>query len=91
MNQSSEQKLINTYKNFYKIPCSFELTGTMILKHWELEKSLTEKLISSTPQNRWKTFEECYGRLYNELNWLNMFDDSNNRQPHQNFTKTGLK
>ena len=48
----------------------------MILKHWELEKKLTKILRDSTTENRWEIFEKCYTKLYNELDWINEFVDS---------------
>ncbi len=65
------QELIARYKANYSIPAEAPVTEQMILAHWELEKQLTHELLSSTPQNRWETFERCYTRLYSDLEWLN--------------------
>jgi 2-polyprenyl-3-methyl-5-hydroxy-6-metoxy-1,4-benzoquinol methylase len=43
----------------------------MILEHWRLEKELANQLRTSTPDNRWETFERCYTALYAQLDWLN--------------------
>ena len=67
------QKLIARYKANYSIPVEAPVTEQMILAHWELEKQLTDDLLSSTPQNRWETFERSYTRLYSDLEWLNRF------------------
>ncbi len=63
--------LIARYKAVYSIPVEASITEQMILSHWELEKQLTQELLSSTPERRWETFERGYSRLYSELEWLN--------------------
>lgn len=65
------EELIRRYKENYSIPAEAVVTEEMILSHWDLEKQLTQDLIQSTPENRWKTFERAYGKLYHELEWLN--------------------
>jgi len=67
--------LIHRYKSNYKIPHEAEITEEMILRHWELERSLTTELLGSTPDNSWEVFERCYSRLYSELDWLNELVD----------------
>jgi SAM-dependent methyltransferase len=67
------QELIARYKANYSIPVEAPVTEEMILAHWELEKQLTHDLLSSTPQNRWETFDRSYTRLYSDLEWLNRF------------------
>lgn len=64
-------ELITRYKAVYSIPVDVPVTEQMILQHWELEKRLTQDLLSSTPQNRWETFDRSYTRLYTDLAWLN--------------------
>ncbi len=64
-------ELISRYKSNYGIPDEADVTEEMILRHWELEKHLTEELLCSSPENRWQVFEDCYTRLYCELEWLN--------------------
>lgn len=34
-----------------------------------LEGELTDRLLRSTPENRWSEFSEAYGRLFSELPW----------------------
>jgi 2-polyprenyl-3-methyl-5-hydroxy-6-metoxy-1,4-benzoquinol methylase len=68
-------ELIERYKANYSIPAEVSVTEQMILAHWELEKQLTQDLLSSTPQNRWETFDRSYTRLYSDLEWLNRFVD----------------
>ena len=43
-----------------------------ILRHLELEQSLTADLLASVPETRREVFAEAYGRLYRELPWLNV-------------------
>jgi SAM-dependent methyltransferase len=71
------QELIRRYKENYRIALHDEISEEMILKHWELEKSLTKQLLASTYQNRWETFERCYHILYSEIDWLNKLTGSN--------------
>jgi SAM-dependent methyltransferase len=73
--QPSGNALIARYKAIYSIPVEVPVTEQMILYHWELEKQLTQDLLSSAPQNRWETFDRSYTRLYSELEWLNRFVD----------------
>ena len=67
------QELIARYKAVYCMGVDAPITEQMILAHWELEKQLTEDLLSSTPQNRWETFDRSYTRLYSDLEWINRF------------------
>jgi 2-polyprenyl-3-methyl-5-hydroxy-6-metoxy-1,4-benzoquinol methylase len=64
-------ELVARYRRNYNIPEEFPLTEEMVLHHWKLERSLRDELLSSTPDTRWEVFEKCYGRLYQELDWLN--------------------
>lgn len=73
------KELIERYKKNYNISEASELTGDMILAHWELEKRLTRELLKSDTQNRWEVFERCYSTLYKELEWLNRLIDSNSK------------
>lgn len=64
-------KLIQRYKKNYSIPQEVEISESMVLSHWELEKKLTSELLKSSPEERWSTFERCYTHLYSNLSWLN--------------------
>jgi cyclopropane fatty-acyl-phospholipid synthase-like methyltransferase len=68
-------ELILRYKGNYAIPPEAEVTEEMILHHWELEKALTQKLLASTPQERWEVFEQCYSTLFAELEWINRLSE----------------
>lgn len=70
--------LIARYKDIYSIPAEAPITEQMILAHWELEKQLTQDLLTSTSENRWETFDRSYTRLYGELEWLNRFGGESN-------------
>jgi len=65
------QDLVRRYRRNYRISADCAVTEEMVLKHWQLEKSLRRELLESHPDNRWAVFENCYSRLYNELDWLN--------------------
>ncbi len=73
------QELIDRYKKNYNIPDETEITENMILRHWELEKSLANELLNSIPENRSEVFERCYEKLYKELWWLNKFIGKSNK------------
>jgi len=73
VNEPKGQELIDRYKENYSIPADAPITEEMILRHWELEKELTGRLLNSQSDNRLEIFETCYSRLYSELKWLNEF------------------
>jgi SAM-dependent methyltransferase len=64
-------ELIERYKKNYHIAPEAPISEEMILRHWELEKELTQELLRSSSENRFKVFENCYSKLYSELKWLN--------------------
>jgi len=74
-------ELVLRYKKQYNIPDEAEITEKMILRHWELEKSLTRRLLASTPENRWEVFGYCYSTLFCELEWLNRLVEKKNVMP----------
>jgi 2-polyprenyl-3-methyl-5-hydroxy-6-metoxy-1,4-benzoquinol methylase len=71
--QPRGNELIARYKAVYSIPVEVPITEQMILSHWDLERQLTQDLLSSTLENRWEMFDRSYTRLYGELEWLNRF------------------
>jgi len=70
-------QLIKRYKQNYHIADNYLINEEKLLKHWEMEKLLTDELLASTPETRWDVFSKCYRRLYSELEWLNEAIDSN--------------
>jgi SAM-dependent methyltransferase len=74
------QELIDRYKRIYNISHDANISEEMILEHWELEKLLTKNLLESTPENRWEVADECYTRLYSELDWLNKLVGGSQRE-----------
>jgi cyclopropane fatty-acyl-phospholipid synthase-like methyltransferase len=80
-------ELIARYKQNYLIPPQAKVTEEMILSHWNLEKQLTQKLLNSTPNNRWEVFEQCYSTLYKELEWINRLTEQKNSQPKQKYAE----
>lgn len=70
------QELINRYKRNYKISDDVFISEKMILNHWQLEKKMRNRLLESSSEKRWETFEECYTILYKELEWLNKYSGS---------------
>lgn len=47
-----------------------QIRPAQVKRHLELERELTAKLLSSTPETRWDVFEWCYDELYAGLPWL---------------------
>lgn len=66
--------LVARYRANYGIPDSQTLSEEQVRHHFELEKRLTEQLLSSAPDARRATFERCYDELYSALPWLNSGD-----------------
>lgn len=85
MNEPRGSELIKRYKENYGIPFQVDITEEMILKHWELEKLLTQRLLKTTSENRWEIFEQCYNMLYKELSWLNKYVDTARNNTSKNY------
>jgi SAM-dependent methyltransferase len=64
-----EQQIVSRYRKNYGL--SESISAVHVRQHVELETELTKRLWSSTPQNRWEVFDECYTTLYKSLPWLN--------------------
>ena len=71
MNEPRGNELVARYKANYGIARDAYLDETMVRTHWDLERSLRSRLLGSTPENRWDTFERAYTTLYHDLHWLN--------------------
>jgi SAM-dependent methyltransferase len=71
VNRSDELSLVARYRDYYHLPDGVEISAEMVQRHWSLERELTRRLLCSTPDRRWETFEQCYTSLYSELPWLN--------------------
>jgi SAM-dependent methyltransferase len=69
----SGPELVRRYRDNYGIPDDAPVTEEMALRHWTLERRLTNELLASTAERRWEVFERCYTTLYAELEWLNEF------------------
>lgn len=72
----SDEELVKRYKKQYLIPEDVTISVEEVLKHWELEKDLTQMLLKSKPENRWEIFDYCYSTLYKELKWLNKHSET---------------
>lgn len=81
MGKSRGRELVERYKARYGEFPGFELTEEMVLRHWDLEKSLTREILESSKEDRWEVVERCYTRLYNELPWLNQAVNSQAKEP----------
>ncbi len=76
----SDAELTARYRLAYAIPDSVTITIDQVRQHWDLERELTERLLNSTPENRWATFEDAYTTLYSELSWLRASNDKPNSE-----------
>lgn len=70
MEEKKGAELVRAYAVNYRLPPD-SVTEEMVMRHWNLERDLTNELLQSSPDERWETFERCYGKLYGELQWLN--------------------
>jgi SAM-dependent methyltransferase len=71
MLMTSNAQLVDRYRRKFGLSAQSAVNEQMVLKHWELERRLTNELLSSTPDERWGVFERCYTTLYHECPWLN--------------------
>jgi 2-polyprenyl-3-methyl-5-hydroxy-6-metoxy-1,4-benzoquinol methylase len=67
---TSGDALMRRYRSNYGLDDDVALTPEQVRFHLELERSLTDDLRASTPENRRATFERCYSELYRQLPWL---------------------
>jgi SAM-dependent methyltransferase len=65
---TEDDALIQRYCENYG--CAATLTADQVNYHLSLEIELTARLLASTPESRWATFQECYDELYGSLPWL---------------------
>jgi SAM-dependent methyltransferase len=68
-NGISNEDLVTRYASNYNLKRN-TINIDMVMQHWNLEKALTKQLLSSTPHNRKKVFQDAYNKLYKELTWL---------------------
>jgi len=64
-----DQEILQRYRKLYGV--GNEVGFKHVMAHEALERSLTEKLLASIPENRWETFSNAYTELYARLPWLN--------------------
>ena len=77
MPELTETEIISRYRKIYGLDESIGIEHA--LKHWDLERQLTLKLLETTPSNRWEIFSQSYSELYHQLPWLNKSEE-NDRQ-----------
>jgi SAM-dependent methyltransferase len=65
----SPDRIVESYCANYHLSAG-SVTLEQAQYHFDLERRLTRRLLESTPENRWSTFEACYNELYQELPWL---------------------
>jgi SAM-dependent methyltransferase len=73
MTELTEQEIVSRYRSNYGL--SDAVDKGQVEQHRELEAALTSRLLNSTPETRWREFDECYSILYNNLPWLNETSD----------------
>jgi SAM-dependent methyltransferase len=81
---SSASLVLQRYRKHYAIDSSTPLTEDMIRAHWNLERRVARALRASTPASRARVFEEGYGQLFGQLEWLNAVHESGVR-PNPDF------
>lgn len=64
-----EQEIVSRYRKNYGL--SDAINAGHVEQHRKLEAELTKRLLSSTTENRWQVFDDCYTTLYKSLPWLN--------------------
>ncbi|HUB65215.1 MAG TPA: class I SAM-dependent methyltransferase [Methylocella sp.] len=65
----SELEIVSRYRDNYGLSDAVGIKH--VEQHRELEADLTRKLLSASPENRWRVFDDCYTTLYQSLPWLN--------------------
>lgn len=69
----NSEQLVKRYIEQYSFPDEACITEEMVIRHWELEKELTKKLLESSVENRWEVFDYCYSKLFSDLDWLHKY------------------
>lgn len=62
-----EEQIVSNYRAVWGQDVGIEEAKA----HARLEGELTDRLLLSTAENRWREFSDAYSRLYRELPWLN--------------------
>jgi SAM-dependent methyltransferase len=65
----TEQEILVRYRKIFHLTESIGFEH--VERHRELEAKLTQRLLSTTPEDRCRVFEECYTTLFRTLPWLN--------------------
>lgn len=65
----TEPEILSRYRSTYGL--SEAIGVEHVERHKQLEGELTRKLLDSTPQDRWRVFDDAYTTLYASLPWLN--------------------
>ena len=63
-------EIVDRYRDNYALSSDVMVTKEMVQQHVDLESSLKEVLLRSTPEERSDVWAESYDRLYRELPWL---------------------
>lgn len=63
-----DEAVLARYRRIYHLD---EVTAEQVEQHVALERTLTDRLLASTPETRWQTFSDAYSELYVSLPWLN--------------------
>ena len=64
-------EIVERYRANYHIPATIDVTADQVRQHMELEYRLTQKMLSSRPDERTKVWVESYDELYGNLPWIN--------------------
>ncbi len=66
---SVDTAVLERYRSTYYFSPEATLEPELVLDHWVLEKQLTQRILASDPEDRWKVTEDCYTELYERLSW----------------------
>lgn len=78
-------QIVDRYRDNYALSSDIVVTKEMVQKHVDLEFSLKEVLLSSSPEERSDVWAESYDRLYRELPWLAETSSIEKRSPDLQF------
>ncbi|OPX11452.1 hypothetical protein B1790_07860 [Mycobacterium sp. AT1] len=78
-------EIVDRYRDNYALSSDIVVTKEMVQKHVDLEYSLKEVLLSSSPEQRPDVWAESYDRLYRELPWLAETSSIENRSTDLQF------
>ncbi len=68
-----DNEVVERYRKNYRL--GPHITSEEVRQHWVLERLLTDKLLQSGREERWRVFSDCYTELYEKCPWLNTTEE----------------